>query len=194
MAKLQNKQFFRFYFSYIYVSVLVTLTLLFYAYWDIIQLRFVSGFFGTAQVPESYQELFIVGFSTTFSQNFTDFLPVIITAVLSSVVAYTLYHTYKHTMQSMDVNHNYINVRKVGSLRIALHYALLYSAAFVIPVLFWCLYLIYWFPALAKLPLTYIFDTNILTFTAVLIGVFMVLLTQTGFILIRFILRLFKIG
>lgn len=182
--------------SYWYISVISTVGLLAYSYWDIIQLRYISGFFGLTELSGQSQDLFIVSFGNNLSNNFSEFLPVLVASILAIVVAYTLYETYADTLHKIDVNHNYKNVKKVKTLNISLHYAVLYSTAFVIPLFFWCFYLINWFPLLAKFPLSYIFSSSPLKFALVLSSVLlcMILLTQVGLILTRFSVRLFKIN
>lgn len=183
--------------QYLFLSVILTIVLLIYSYWDVIQLRYFSGFFGSAQVSEQYQELFIVGFGNNLSSSFSEFLPVIITFFLASVVAYTLYNAYTHTYYDSNVNKNYVNLRKKHSLaHISLHYIVVYSAAFVVPLLFWCFYLISWFPAMAKVPLGYILNESTLVFAGItlLMFILMVMLTHIGIIITRFTLRLFRIA
>lgn len=174
----------------------VTVILFVYIYWGIVKLRYFSGFFGSGEVSAQHHELLIVGFGNSLSRSLAEFTPFIAVAFLASGVAYTLYNAYKNTLHDMHISSNYVNAVRHNPIHIALHYAVLYSAAFVIPLLFWCYYLINWFPLLAKLPLRYILDSNIFAFLAivVLMLLVMILLTHIGLVVTRLSIRLFKVN
>lgn len=190
------KDYIKFAISYWYISVISTLGLLVYTYWDIIHLRFISGFFGTTDISDQYQDLFVIGLGNSLNSNFFTFLPILASLLLATIVSYTIYETYKDTLFRIDVNHNFVNVKKVNTMNISLHYAVLYSASFIIPLFYWCFYLVVWFPALAKLPLSYILDSSSIKFVLVisLVLLFMIILTQIGLILTRLSIKLFKIS
>lgn len=193
---LNIQDFIKFCLQYVYVSVLVAVILFIYTYWGIIKLRYFSDFFASGEVSAQYHELFIVGFGNNLSRSLAEFTPYVAIAFLASGVAYTLYNAYKNTFHDMHVSSNYINAVKQNPAYIALHYTVLYSAAFVIPLLFWCYYLINWFPALAKFPLSYILNTNILVFVAIvlLVLIAMIILTHIGLVVTRLSIRLFKVN
>lgn len=173
--------------QYFYVSVLLTLAMVVFAYWDIIKLRYSSGFFGSADISADGQELILAGFKNSLSSVVSNFLPVVIVLLLASLVAYTLYNSYKFTVYDLDVNHNYINAKKVHTMHIVAHYVAIYTASFVMPLLFWCMYLTYIFPALVKLPLDYIIGSSVISFFLVSVTTFLALvfITQFGLVLTR---------
>jgi hypothetical protein len=173
--------------EYSYVSVLLTLALMVYAYWEIIKLRYSSGFFESVNVSNGGQELFLAGFKNSMSTVVTSFLPVAIILLFAILVAYTLYNSYAHTLYDLDVNANYVNVKKVHTMHIVMHYTSIYTATFVVSLLFWSVYFTYIFPRLVKIPLSYIIGTSTLKFLAVCITTFvaLVLIAQFGLVLTR---------
>lgn len=173
--------------QYLYVSVLLTLGLVVYIYWDIIKLRYSSGFFESANVSSGGQELFTAGFKNNLSAASSNFLPITVTLLLASLVAYTLYNSYKFTVYDLDVNHNFVNAKRVHTMRIVMHYVAIYTASFVMPLLFWVLYFTYIFPALVKLPLNYIISSSTLQFSLVAVAAFvgLVVITQFGLVMTR---------
>lgn len=178
--------------QHLYVSALVTIGLLAYVYWDIVELRFFSGFFRSAPSNSQSEEYFISGLTNNLTTHFYDFLPIIIISVLTCMVAFTLYNAYKNTVHYINVNHNYVNVKKTSTSHIALHYTVLYTIAFVIPLQFWCFYFISWFPNIAKLPIKYIFEASTAQFWLVtsLVVLSLVLLTHFGLVLTKIMVKL----
>lgn len=180
--------------QYVYLSVFMTIGLVLYAYWDIIKLRYASGFFEFATVSTGGQELFISGFKNNLSSATSTFLPIVITFLLASLVAYTFYNSYKFTLQDLDVNYNFVNVKKVNTMHIVTNYVAIYTASFVLPLLFWCLYFTYIFPALVKVPLNYIVGSSTLKFSIVagLVLVALVVITQFGLVITRLTTKILR--
>ncbi len=188
MASSPNKpSLFKFALQYWYGSAVLTIGFIIYAYWDIIQLRYMSGFFAGGSTSETTNQLFMAGFRNTLHGGVSTALPILVTLFLSSLVAYTIYNSYKFTIFDLDVNHNYINAAKVHTGRIVAHYIALYTASFVAPLLFWCLYFSAILPWITRLPLGYIFGSSTMTFALVSIACVLglIVITHTGIVITR---------
>jgi hypothetical protein len=183
---------FKYFIKHVYLSVIMTLGLMVYSYWDIIKLRYSSGFFDSAEVSTGSQELFLAGFKNSLSTVVSDSLPIVVTLLFASLVAYTLYNSYENTVYDLDVNANYVNAQKVHTLRIVIHYVTIYTASFVLPLLFWSTYLTYIFPTIAKIPLSYIFgySTLHLSIVAACVLLGLIVITQLGLILTRLTIKI----
>ncbi len=181
--------------SNLLISLLATFILVALAFKDILYLRF-----GTSILGESYQysdassRLLIDGFNGNLSRNFSEKLPTIALIVLVSMVSYSLYSTYKRTYSSLNISKNYVNAKRTPPEQIALHYIILRSIAFAVPLLYWGYFFTAWFPAIASFPLRYIIGPNIATFvlSALLALGVLFALTHLGVILSRLAIRVFK--
>ena len=184
----------RFIVQYWYVSVLLSIGLFVYSYWDIVKLRFLSGFFSGDTITDTTSQLFTQALQNNLLHGFQNMLPILTTALLASLVAYTFYSSYKFTIYDLDVHHNYINSEKVSTARIVGHYIAVYTASFVVPLLFWCLYFVVILPWLTKIPLNFIFGSSTTTFGVITIGCLMaiIVVTHTGILLTRLTSRILR--
>lgn len=195
-AHKQAHDLWKFCVSYYALSIVATVGFVLYAYKDILLLRFRSEFFsGSYESSDQLGQLFFEGFSTNLLRRFFEYLPVAALVLLIILVAYSLVNTYKKTYHSLLVHKYYINASKESAITIALHYTVTFATAFAVPVLYWCFYLVAWFPQMARLPLKYIFGSSPwqLAGISLLVLFVLTLTTQVGLVLTRLAIRLFKV-
>lgn len=181
--------------AYFPISVLITILLIILAYKDVLYLRFGTNFLGgSGNYSDNVTRLIADGFSKNLLQSIFGNLPFIALGMMLVLVAYSLMNTYKRTYESLVINKHYVNSKRIPASNIALMNIALRSASFTVPLLYWCFYLVVWFPLIAKLPLKYITNPSPLPIIATIIITILVLslLTHIGIVISRLAIRLFK--
>jgi hypothetical protein len=194
MAK-SHKELIKFGRAYYSVSVAVTIILILLAYKDVLYLRFGTDFMGEPGTYSSgVQRLLFDGLSGNLLRSFFGNLPLIFFLILLAMITYSVVSTYRRTFEGLNVSKHYVNAKRVPTSTIALTHGAVRSAAFTLPLLYWCLYLIVLFPAIARLPIRYITRANPfpLIASAILTVILLSILTHLGLVLSRLAIRLFK--
>lgn len=181
--------------AYFPISALVTIGLIFLSYKDVLYLRFSTELLGeTHTYSEGVNQLLFDGFSSNLLTRIFSNLPFVALIVMFVLVAYSVISTFVRTYDRLNTSKNYVNAKRVPASDIVLMYIALRTAAFTVPLLYWCFYLAVWFPHFAKLPLKYIVGESILPFMAASLFtiILLSLLTHIGVVLSRLAIRLFK--
>jgi hypothetical protein len=183
--------------SYFVISMIVTIALTILAYKDVIYLKFGSDVLqGSNSSSDNTQRLLLGGLNNNVGHNFSRSLPLIIFTILGILVIYSLINTYQRTHQSLTVSKLYVNAKSIPTSNILLMNIALRSTAFTIPLLYWCFYLVVWFPHLIKIPLQHILDKSILPliFISVVMIIVTCLLTHVGLVMSRLAARFYRIA
>ena len=193
--KSQLKKFIEFCSSYAILSIIFTLGLVIFSYKEVLELRYMSKFYsGMDGYSENVNRLLIDGYKNNLLDRFFGNLPVIMLILLLILVSYSLYATYRGTYHHLKVSKHFVNAKRDAVSFITLKHIALCSASFALPLLFWCYFLVVWFPYLIKYPLRYILGHSILPLilSAVTAIVISTILMHVGFVISRLSLRFYK--
>lgn len=180
---------------YIIFSILFTLALTVFSYKEIFELRFMSQFAsGTDGYSANVNQLLLDGYKNNLLDRFFHNLPLFGLVGLIILVSYSLVTTYRGTFHDLKVSKHYVNAKRDTTSYITLKHIALCSAAFAIPLLYWCYLLAVWFPFLIKYPLRYITGQNITPLVLTVIGVIFLLslLVHIGLIISRVAIKVLE--
>ncbi len=181
--------------SYFVISVVITIVLTLLAYKDVLYLKFGSDLLQDKySSSDNTQRLLFDGLNNNVGHNFSRSLPIIVLTILGILVVYSLINTYQRTHHSLMVSKLYINAKNIPASDILLMNIALRSTAFTLPLLYWCFYLVVWFPHLIKIPLQHILDKSLLPliFISIVMLIVTSLLTHIGLVMSRLAARFFR--
>lgn len=176
-------------------ALILTIAMIVLTYKDIVYLRFISDTVGNGfEAASNVQQLLLDRFSYNLVESLSRNLPIFVILIMASLLVYSLMNSYKKTYTDLQVNSEYVNIKKQPVGNIMMKSILLRSCAFAVPLLFWFAYVFLWFPQIVKLPLQYVLKGHVPTIAlySMLTIAALFLLTHAGLITSKLAIRFLR--